>query len=608
MKKRRRRILGGLPWFSSPTLALNGVLPSRIDDFVGARYYNSSSGVTAFPFTSTRTTNATMFDSSGDLVFGPANMCLQTSTFTSASWSKSRVTTPDAETIRSDATATNTHYINQAITKITGAVRVSFEVELKADGLNYAHIRVCESANFNTQHGSTYIDLANGALLASSQAGTYSVVDRTITNAGSGWYRVRLTVLTNTATGMGVFIFLSQDGTSTIFSGDSVSGVKARKCRVAYGQILDQDNTTTASYGPRINYNPATLAVRGLRSEEARTNDIPTSIPSAGTATTISTGGTYSTQFVAARGTADGTAAAHSVNAGSITPGATQARRINAIVKAVGGTTRIQMSVSLNHGIATDYANFNISTGSVLATGATASNAAIVSLGNGWWRLGLTYTTIGVPAAGDAVNLFFITADGDTRAPVNSSTDAIDVVFCESAATSGGDTSVVPTFGAAVTKGQDTFSLTTGSWLSQSVGTLYMSFYPGNSVSGERWYALISDGTSANLYGVTRTTSDTHRCHTFLASVVTTGPTSALASTDFAASKVAGVFNSPTRKICLNGGTVASSSAAFPTSGLTTLRLGISTSTNNHIDGDIAEFRYYPDGSATDPQLQTLTT
>lgn len=595
-------------WFKSSSLKLNGVAPTRIDDFVNERYYSSSGGVSSFPFSSTRTTNAMQFDATGNLVWAPANMAIQTSTFTSANWSKSRVTVPSADTITSDATASNTHYVNQSVTKLTGVVNVTFQVDLKANGLNYAHLRVCEAASFNSQHGSTYVDLATGVLGAQSNAGSYSVVSRSINSVGDGWYRCSITVTTNTATGMGVFLFLSQDGTSTVFSGDSVSGIKARSVRVAYGQILDVDNTGTASYGPRIDYAPNAGAKRGLLIEQTQTNDIPNgqSISSV-TAASDTTGSTYIGGWVFRRFTADGTSATHFAAAGSVTPGATQARRVNVIAKAISGT-RLQVSTSTSHAAADVYVNINMSTGAVLATGAGASNVGVTDLGNGLYRIGFTYTSIGVPASGAGVILYTITSDSDTRAPVNSSSDIFDVLFFENAASAMGDTSPIPTFGTAVTRGQDTMSLTAGAWLSQATSTVYCSFIPSNSTDIERYLWNISDGTTANAHGSTRETGRTHRPNTVLASATTTGPSTAGTSTNYSASKVAQLLTGTTRKICLNGGTVASSSAAFPTSGLTTLRLGIGLSTTAQINGWVREFRFYADASATDPQLQTLTT
>ena len=67
-------------WYKSASYLLNNVAPALIHDYAKNRYYNTTDGVISFPVTTTRTTNATMFDSSGNLVWAPANMIAQSST------------------------------------------------------------------------------------------------------------------------------------------------------------------------------------------------------------------------------------------------------------------------------------------------------------------------------------------------------------------------------------------------------------------------------------------------------------------------------------------------------------------------------------------------
>ena len=50
-------------WYNSISYRLNNVLPSLIHDYANGRYYNTKDTTTGFPFTATRTTNATQFDS-----------------------------------------------------------------------------------------------------------------------------------------------------------------------------------------------------------------------------------------------------------------------------------------------------------------------------------------------------------------------------------------------------------------------------------------------------------------------------------------------------------------------------------------------------------------
>ena len=85
-------------------------------------------------------------------------------------------------------------------------------------------------------------------------------------------------------------------------------------------------------------------------------------------------------------------------------------------------------------------------------------------------------------------------------------------------------------------------------------------------------------------------------------------PTTVGNAEPFTVSKVAYRLNSPAKAISLNGVAPVSASVAFPTSGYTTLQVGGDAGGANNMLGYIHEIRYYPSSSASDGQLQTLTT
>jgi hypothetical protein len=519
---------GGL-WYGDD-LALNSINPTYVADFLNSRYYNSVSGVTAFPFTAVRTTNATMFDALGRLVWAPANLLLNSATL-------------------------NT----QSVTVLSGApYTLSFT-------------------------GTGTVALSGGA--------TGSLVGTGASSRVSLNFTTTTTSVTFTVTGS---VTLAQLELTDINSPNTYNAT-----------------TGTAFFGARFDYYPNAGGVRGIMVEDSRTNDIPNGAGAAAIAAVAAAsdtaGGTYLGSWAFRRFTANGASAVHSASSGNVTPSATQLRRVCVVARATAGATRLQVSTSINHALNTAYVNINMTTGAVLATGAGASNVTVVALGGGLFRICFDYTSIGVPAAGPGVELFTITSDADTRAPTNTSTDVFDVLFFENCAGSGSQ-SIIPTFGAAVTRGADTLQITPlPAWFNQAQGTYFFALEHNNDVSNTKRLLSINDGTANNMIQVQKSVTNTFAVTTILAGASDFSPSAGGASTNFAVVKTALRANSPAKALAFNATAVGTASVAFPNSGLTLMRLGNRLG-DLYLNGWIREFRYYSDASASNAQLQALTT
>lgn len=217
---------------------------------------------------------STMFDSTGKLTYKPNNLALQSNTFTNAVWTAQRVTVAAQSGYYAlTTTSTTTPVVYQTITVgVGGNFVASFDAQIGSGGSNFVFVK---AAAFDVVNGqdTAWFNLSTG-VVSSAQAG----VTASITDLGSGWYRcaIKFTTVTDLSglTEIGVSGANGSMNASAI--GDVINIRNAVFSAVTYEttpRTGDQVITTSAAYyGPRIDYDPNTLAVKGLLIEEARTN------------------------------------------------------------------------------------------------------------------------------------------------------------------------------------------------------------------------------------------------------------------------------------------------------------------------------------------------
>ena len=237
-----------------------------------------TAGTDSFPDTAlsfSRPSLATMFDSTGKLTYAPNNLLPQSNTFSNAAWSKlsSSITTgqsdPFGGTAASklvEAAATAQHYVAQNTGLGTFSGGGIFTVYAKAAERTKIYVW-----NDWTGQGVKF-DLSNGNTISSSGATGGS------TSLGNGWYQLYVKFPDGGTGNSSVSISSLDAAGSTSYTGDGTSGLyiyQATGSRVTYEttpRTADQVITTSAAYyGPRIDYDPNTLAVKGLLIEENRT-------------------------------------------------------------------------------------------------------------------------------------------------------------------------------------------------------------------------------------------------------------------------------------------------------------------------------------------------
>ena len=187
---------------------------------------------------------STMFDSTGKLTYKPNNLLTYSNTFNNAAWTKSNVTVssgvadPFGGTNAFTLTATSAGgYLQQIITTTPSTnVLTSFWIRRRTGSGN---VRLNATVSNPIQ----------------AVTGTWTQFYTTQPSNGSG---------------------LAWNGILFDTGGDAVDVYVATTSAVTYEttpRTADQVITTSAAYyGPRIDYDPNTLAVKGLLIEEARTN------------------------------------------------------------------------------------------------------------------------------------------------------------------------------------------------------------------------------------------------------------------------------------------------------------------------------------------------
>lgn len=230
--------------------------------------------------TFSRTSAATYVNSAGNVVRTPAskNLLLWTEDFDNAVWTKSNVTVTGNNAVGPDGrstadtlseTTTNSGHVVSIAGSATAAAH-TFSVYLKKGGgasapdwvQLYTGATSTLYANFNLSTGAVG-NVAAGATAA-------------ISAAGNGWYRCSLTFTPTAGSAALAVAFTNNLDTTT--RGPSYAGNTAADV-LAWGAQLELGSTATSYvkndgglFPARFDYDPATLAPKGLLIESQRTN------------------------------------------------------------------------------------------------------------------------------------------------------------------------------------------------------------------------------------------------------------------------------------------------------------------------------------------------
>lgn len=252
--------------------------------------------------------------------------------------------------------------------------------------------------------------------------------------------------------------------------------------------------TSAAINTPRFNYDPVTLAAKGLLIEEQRTNLVFPSENFAGAPWSI-----YNATIVADAGTApDGTLTADRIDSS----GAGIFRAGVGVVNATAYTYSVFLKHVSGTGIISNIgferfgavplpgsSSFNLLTGTVISNGASVTASSITAFGNGWYRVSVTVTSTDV-----TTTLIHYAPAGDQF-----------LMWGAQLEQGAFSTSYIPTTTAAATRAADVASMTGANfsnWFNPVEGTTYVEASTLPSVTAAALTHAISDGTfNQSIYG-----------------------------------------------------------------------------------------------------------
>ena len=403
--------------------------------------------------TFSRGTNATLIDSTGKLTYAPNNLLTYSEDFSNAAWTKTTTTVTANAAIAPDGTLTA-----DQIVFASGTSEI-----FQAAGSGAAAI------------GSVWVKGTAGQTIQIYDAYTL----KTPTVLTGDWQRLSVPVL-----GAIRYLDISAGNGSTA---RTIFLWGAQLEAVTYQTTPSAYNATTASayYGPRFDYDPVTLAPRGLLIEEARTNtalhsaDITNAVYifSASSATANVTTAPDGTQ-TADKAVEDNTNAVHRFYQTNVVT-VTSAFSASVYLKAA---ERSFAYFGIGNGQYTR-ASINLTTGATGAlAGPQAANLTIrtVAAGNGWWRVIIS----GTFSTADSGHVWVTISDNGAESYLGNGTSGIYVWGYQGEAGSFA-TSYIPTVASTVTRNADVATMTGtnfSTWYNQNEGTFVVGY---DQLSGE---------------------------------------------------------------------------------------------------------------------------
>ncbi len=561
----------------------------------------------------TRTSAATFVNSSGNIASTAQsrNLLTFTNEFANAAWTKTNATitanstaAPDgtmtADTMLDDATS-GQHRIQQNPSGAAAGTTYAFSVYAKA-GTN-SFVQLLGTGGSGTNAWFTAIaNLATGAITQTGNGASGTLTSSSITSVGNGWYRiVAVGSTTGAAPVFRVAMVPAASGNSLAATDGTVSYVGTGTSIFIWGTQAEAASSATdytrnfgGLFPPRFDYDPVTLAPRGLLIEEQRTNLLLRSEEFNNAAWSKINGSVTANATTSPDGTVDADLfipdTANNQHRIDQTPVSSAVAQVFSVFVKASGYTWISLRIGSSG------RSFNIVNGTVGTAG--TMTGTITSFGNGWYRCAIAVPS---PLANDICRINVENGDGIAA---NFAGDGTSGIFIYGAQLEAGAfaTSYIPTVASQVTRSADVAAINApnfASWFNGVEGSLVVEW--GSSTTTSLSVANLSDGTTNNRITV-------QNDNNFQGAILAGG--AAQASLDGGTigtiNKVAFAFKANDFALSLGGGAaVTDVSGSTPT--VDRLILGANgAGSASFLNGHLRSIRYYPT-RLSDAQLQALT-
>jgi len=523
--------------------------------------------------TFSRPSLATMYDSTGKLTYAPNNLLTYSNTFNNAAWTN----------------ASNAFTLTTGVSDPFGGTNATTLTATASSSTFYQ--------SYSTTVGVTFIN----SIYIRRRTGTGTIyfrypnnTNRDVTSeVSSTWTRISSSIATAGTLSYFVIVLAT--------SGDAVDIAFGQAEAVTYQTTPSTYVATTASayYGPRFDYDPSTLAARGLLTEEARSNlflqsGAGTNAAWATSNVTPTISGTSiqgtSTLSLLSKTSLDTAVAYHQQGPFTVASGATVTHW--RILKA-GNNASPAMSI---YDTAHHQAVFNLSGSGSVSNVESGVTASCTSLGNSFYLCSMTYTITGTSVYG---TLWISGRNGVNG--VSGDSVYFDVGQLEVGSFA---TSYIPTGSSSVARSADSVSMTGtnfSSWFNASAGTFVIEGTTRHSISSA--YIINAwDGTSNNRHSIYQG-STSFRYHVNFGG----SPEAQFSDGNISGSfKGAVAYATDDFAISANGGAVTTDVSGALPSGTNELWIGSYDSSTAFFNGWIKSISYYR-SRLSNTRLQALT-
>lgn len=218
--------------------------------------------------TFSRTGNAMQYDSTGKLTYGPNNLLTYSNTFSNAAWTPTGATASGQDLIETSATSAHQFAAASGVSSGSASTVIMWARIIPRS-------RTWVLLECGGTSGYAWYNLSGGGSVGTTGGAPKFT---SIVSNGDGSYTVglglpggsNLTPIIHSSTGDGVNSYTGTNALQAItITNSGISAVTYETTPRAQDQVI---TTSAAYYGPRFDYDPNTLAAKGLLIEESRTN------------------------------------------------------------------------------------------------------------------------------------------------------------------------------------------------------------------------------------------------------------------------------------------------------------------------------------------------